>query len=105
MRDIVRREITGLWENQSWMLHHNNAPAHASLLVTNYLTKHCTTVVPHALYSPDLAPPDFYLFPKMKSTLKGHNFQTIDEIQENATLELRNIKENKFQWVLQKLKK
>ena len=34
-------------------------------------------------YSPDLAPLDFWLFPKLKSPLKGKRFQTIDEIQDN----------------------
>ena len=33
-------------------------------------------------YSPDLAPCDFWLFPKLKSPFKGKRFQTIDEIQE-----------------------
>ena len=32
--------------------------------------------------SPDLAPCNFWLFPKVKSSLKGKRFQTIHEIQE-----------------------
>ena len=36
-----------------------------------------------APYSPDLAPCDFWLSPKLKSPLKGKRFQTIDVIQEN----------------------
>ncbi|PNF18067.1 hypothetical protein B7P43_G03319 [Cryptotermes secundus] len=31
-------------------------------------------VVPHAPYSPDLAPSDFWLFPTMKDTLPGRTF-------------------------------
>jgi hypothetical protein len=38
-------------------------------------------VIPHRPYSPDLAPCDFFLFPKMKFKLKGHLFDTIEEIQ------------------------
>jgi hypothetical protein len=38
-------------------------------------------VIPHPPYSPDLAPCDFFLFPKMKLKLKGRRFDTIDEIQ------------------------
>ena len=34
---------------------------------------------------PDLVPFNFWLFPKLKSPLKGKRFQTIDEIQENIT--------------------
>jgi hypothetical protein len=33
------------------------------------LAKHSIPVVPHAPYSPDLAPCDFFLFPRLKSTL------------------------------------
>jgi hypothetical protein len=32
---------------------------------------HKMAVIPHPLYSPDLAPCDFFLFPKLKLKLKG----------------------------------
>jgi hypothetical protein len=32
-------------------------------------------MVPHLPYTPDLAPCDFFLFPRLKSTLKGKQFQ------------------------------
>jgi hypothetical protein len=38
-------------------------------------------VIPHPPYSPDLAPCDLFLVPKMKLKLKGRWFDTIDEIQ------------------------
>ena len=31
-------------------------------------------VLPHPPYSPDMAPSDFYLFPKLKSNLRGTQF-------------------------------
>jgi len=80
LRDAVRRKRPELWENQTWILHHDNAPAHVSLLIRSYLAKHQTSVVLHPPYSPDLAPGNFFLFPKFKTTLKGHRFQTIEEI-------------------------
>jgi len=33
LRNAVRSKRPELWENQTWMLHHDNAPAHASLLI------------------------------------------------------------------------
>jgi len=105
LRDAVRRKRPELWENQTWMLLHDNAPAHASLFILSYLAKHQTPVVPHPPYSPDLAPADFFLFPKLKTTLKGRRFQTIEEIQENATRELRAVTESAFQEAFQKWKK
>ena len=104
LRDAVRRKGLELWENPTWMLHHDNATAQASLLIRSYLAKHQTSVVPHPPYSPDLAPADFFLFPKLKTTLKGRRFQTI-EIQENATIELRAITSSAFQEAFKKWKK
>ena len=46
------------------------------------------TQVTQPPYSPDLAPCDFWLFPKLKSPFKGKIFQTIDEIQENTMEQL-----------------
>jgi len=70
LREAVRRKRPQLWTNQSWVLHHDNAPAHSSFLVRNFLVKNETTVVPQPSYSPNLAPANFFLFPKLKSTLK-----------------------------------
>jgi len=39
LRDAVRRKRPELWENQTWMLLHDNAPAHAWLLICSYLAK------------------------------------------------------------------
>ena len=105
LRDAVRRKRPEMWENQTWILHHDNAPVHASLLIRSYPTKHQTSVVPHPSYFPDSAPADSFLFPKLKTTLKGRRFQTIEEIQENATRELRAITESAFQEAFQQWKK
>ena len=105
LRDAVRRKRPELWENQTWLSHHNNALAHASLLIHSYLTKHHTSIVSHPPYSLDLAPADFFLFPKLKTALKGHHFQTIEEIQENAIRELCSITKSAFQEAFQQWKK
>ena len=62
------------------------------------------SVVPHPPYSPDLAPEDFFLFPKLKTTLKGCYFQNIEEIQENVIRELCAITESAFQEAFQQWK-
>jgi transposase len=89
LRVTVRRKRPELWENQTWMLHHDNASAHASLLIRSYLAKRQTSVVPYPPYSPDLAPADIFLFPKVKTTFKARRFQTTEEIQENTIRELQ----------------
>ncbi|VEN45832.1 unnamed protein product [Callosobruchus maculatus] len=57
---------------------HDNAPAHTSLLVREYLAKNNTVMVPQPPYSPDLAPCDFFLFPKLKRPMKGRRYATIE---------------------------
>ena len=71
-------------------------PAHASRLVQSFLVKPQITQVTQPPYSPDLVPWDFWLFPKLKSPLKGNRFQTMDEIQENTTGQLMEIRTNDF---------
>jgi hypothetical protein len=54
----------------TWLLHHDNAPPHTSILTQPFLAKNKFAVTPHPPYSPDLAQWDFFLFPKMKLKLK-----------------------------------
>jgi hypothetical protein len=49
-----------------------------------------------SLYSPDLAPCDFWLFPKLKKGLRSRRFDTADDIKENAEAGLRAIKKRRF---------
>jgi histone-lysine N-methyltransferase SETMAR len=63
------------------------------------------SVVPHPPYSPDLAPTDVFLFPKLKPTFKGRRFQTREEINENAIRDLRTITAIAFQETFQQWKK
>jgi hypothetical protein len=46
-----------------WFLHHDNPPAHASLLIHELLANTNITVLPQTPYSPDLALADFSYFP------------------------------------------
>ena len=55
---------------------HDNAPAHTSAIVTAFLKKEKVTVLPHPPYSPDLAPCDFFLFPKLKAFLARRKYQS-----------------------------
>jgi len=59
---------------QTDQLHHDNAPDHARALVQASLAKHHITQVCQLPYGTDLAPCDFWLFPKLKSSLKWGRF-------------------------------
>jgi histone-lysine N-methyltransferase SETMAR len=57
--------------------HHENAAPHMTAIVTEYLNKEKVKLLPHPSYSPDLAPCDFYLFPKIKNALGGRSFNSV----------------------------
>ncbi|UYV64164.1 hypothetical protein LAZ67_2006834 [Cordylochernes scorpioides] len=76
---------------KKWLLHHDNAPAHTSLLVRDFLAKNNTLMMPQPPYSPDLAPCDFFLFPKLKRPMKGQRYATLDEIKTASKEELKEI--------------
>jgi len=59
-------------------LHQDNVPAHNTLSVKQFLANKNITELEHPPYSPDLAPCDFYLFPKIKSVLKGTHFVLVE---------------------------
>jgi hypothetical protein len=75
-----------LWPD-AWILHHDNAPAHNALTVREFLAKKSIMKLDH---SPDLAPCDFWLFPKLKTALKGHRFSDIQGL-------VKSIPEEEFQ--------
>jgi len=71
LRENVRRKKPQKWQNQKLIIHHDNAPAHRSFKVSQFLAKNNMTVILHPPYSSDLAPCDFFLFPKVKLRMKG----------------------------------
>jgi hypothetical protein len=80
LRENVRRRRHELWREQTWLLHHDNAP-HNSVLTQQFLVKNKVAVIPRPPYSLDLAPCDFRLFQNTKLILKGRQFDTTEEIQ------------------------
>jgi hypothetical protein len=54
-----------------------------SLKTTEFVTNSNMVIVPHPPYSPDLAPCDFALFPKLNMKLKGRRFETVSESKGN----------------------
>ncbi|GBM02739.1 hypothetical protein AVEN_40811-1 [Araneus ventricosus] len=74
-----------------WILLHDNARTHTAFLVQKFLAKRGIVSLNHPLYSPDSSPSDFFLFPKLKSALKGQCFSHISDIQPNVTTQLKAI--------------
>jgi transposase len=51
------------------------------LRVTQILAGKGISAMDHSPYSPDLAPAHFWLFPKLKSMLKGNRFSDLQDIK------------------------
>jgi len=71
-----------------------NAPCHTSLLVRQFLSNKNVMVCPH---SPDLAPYELWLFPKVKMTMKGKRFESIQDIEAARTAQLKTLTKEDFQ--------
>ena len=56
------------------LFHQDNAPAHTSSQARTVIRNAGFELLHHPPYSPDLAPSDFYLFPKLKEFMKGWKF-------------------------------
>ena len=98
-RKRFRRNWTALFESGQWHFHQDNAPVHNSILVTDYLTKMGINTVPQPRYSPDLAPCDFWLFPKLRDC----RHETTEEMKEAVTKVIDTLTQEDFHVVLNKV--
>ena len=58
----------------------DNAPSHTSHIAMATAKECGFELLEHPPYSPDLAPSDYYLFPKLKSVLPGRCFETDNDV-------------------------
>jgi len=101
LREDIRQKRPELWCAGNWLLHDDNAPSHRALVTHEFLAHKGIITLPHPPYSPDLAPCDFLLFPKMKLQLKGHRFDRVEEIQRESQNVLGTLWEQDFQHAFQ----
>ena len=98
-RRWFRRKRLALFKSGQWHFHQDNAPVNNSILVTDYLTKMGIKTVPQPPYCPDVAPCDFWLFPK----LTGYRYETIEEIKESVMKVIDTLIQENFHGAFQKL--
>ena len=55
------------------------------------------TPLPHAPYSPDLAPSDFFLFLRMKRNMKGQRCDDVKTVKKKTRQELSAITTDEFE--------
>jgi hypothetical protein len=77
---------------------------HRSLSVTSWPNTRRLSF--HSLHTPQISHQAyFFLFPKLKSTLKGRRFESIEVIKTNSLAHLRSIPKTAFQVCFRTLKK
>jgi len=79
MKDILKKKRRGDFTKGVLFLQ-DNSPAHRALATQKKLVYLDFQCLDRPLYSPDLAPSDYYLFPGLKKQLKGRYFSTDAEV-------------------------
>ena len=78
------------------MLLQDNAHTHSAIRVRQFLAQKRVAVLDHPPYFPDLAPADFFLFPRLKAAIKGALFVDVNAIKDCVTAVLRWIPQEAF---------
>jgi len=79
LKDILKEKHRGRVTKGVLFLHDNN-PAHRALATQKNLASLGFQYLDHLPYSPDLAPSDHHLFPRLKKQLKGRHFSSDPEV-------------------------
>ena len=74
---------------------HDNARPHMANVVTEKLLVHGWEVLPHPPYSPDMSPPDFDLFPKLKKSMRVR-FSSLEELSAVSTQAVQQLDEQRL---------
>ncbi|GFS87563.1 hypothetical protein TNCV_2941651 [Trichonephila clavipes] len=69
-------------ERSIFLLHHDNARPYCSAQTQDVMGKLKFTMVPQPPYSPNLAPLNLWLLPKLKETLKDQFFQQMPKFRQ-----------------------
>jgi hypothetical protein len=92
----IRRVRPQFQERGSWLLLHDNTRPHTAVSTKQFLANQGIPELNNPTFYPDLSPPDLFVFPKIKSRLKGRKFEDTEDIRRNVTKELLALHANEF---------
>jgi hypothetical protein len=92
----IRRVRPQFQGRGSWFLLHDNARPHTVVPIKPFLAKQGIPDLNPPIFSTDLSPPDFFLFPKMKSVPKRRRFEDTEDIKRHVTKKLLALHANEF---------
>lgn len=90
LRPAIRRKRPELLRLTPLILHDNATP-HKSGVVRDVFERYHWEVLKHPPYSPDLSPPDYDLFPKLKEPLRGVRYDDLNELYVAVNAVVRDI--------------
>ncbi len=101
LKEAIRKKRPKLWagsngHKHSFLLHMDNASPHTAGDTLNKLKQWDVQILSHPPHSPDLTPCDFALFLKLKECLRGIKFDSVQELQNRARLELSRMPQEIF---------
>jgi transposase len=100
----IRRVSPQFQERGSRLLLHDNARPNTAVSVGQVLEKQgipeLFTTPP---YSSELSPSDYFIFPKIKSSVKGRRFRDTEDIKRNVTKELLALHADEFENCFQQI--
>ena len=90
LRPAIRRKRHEMNDRTPLIQRDNVSPRKANV-VKELVESYQWEVLDHPPYSPDLSPPDFDLFPKLKEPLRGIRYESLDEPERAVNREVRRI--------------
>ncbi len=106
LKECVRRKCPELWarsnpddptSDRTLYLHHDNTSPHTATPTLAFIGESGLRMLAHPPYSPDLAPCDYFLFPFLKSKLRGRRFRNVQELQQGVLDLLKQTPKKTFQ--------
>jgi hypothetical protein len=94
------KRINHMWpalcQSGDWLLLQDTAPLPNTVTETQYLANRHVAVLQHIPYLPGLIHAKYFLFPKLRFSLKGQHFQSIMEFQNAVTRKLTSNQKEAF---------
>jgi hypothetical protein len=78
----LRRALRDKRPAKNIILQHDNARPHTAPLTSEEIQRFGWEVLPHPPYSPDLAPSDYYLFRFVNDQMRGHRYESNEDIKQ-----------------------
>lgn len=102
LKRAIQNKRRGMLSAKVFLIHDNARP-HASARTQEELQRLKWEIFGHPPYSPDLAPSDYHLFPKLKEFLGGKQFDNDEELKEAVISWLRSLAVEEYNTGIEKL--